>query len=186
MDPAGHGVFDFVERDPSRPGRRVPFTSGSIKATSFLEHLSDAGREVRAGNIPVAYPPFPVNGRMISGVAVPPGAEYVYPPEWREELNRRAPFPVNGLEWVNGENEPEALLEEARSLIEQRTSSFEVLLDGNWDAAACVYVEPDRDFNTPSELTCSLGIRITLNSHKPSSENRLETSTKCWTVAPSD
>lgn len=144
MDPAGHGVFDFVERDPSRPGRRVPVTSGSIKATSFLEHLSDAGREVRVGNIPVAYPPFPVNGRMISGVAVPPGAEYVYPPEWREELDRRAPFPVNGLEWVNGENEPEALLEEARSLIEQRTSSFEVLLDGIWDAAACVYVEPDR------------------------------------------
>lgn len=144
MDPAGHGVFDFVERDPSQPGRRVPVTSGSIKATSFLEHLSNAGREVRAGNIPVAYPPIKVKGRMISGVAVPPGAQCVYPPEWAEELDRRAPFPVNGLEWVNSENEPEALLQEARSLIEQRTSSFEVLLEGTWDAAACVYVEPDR------------------------------------------
>lgn len=144
MDPAGHGVFDFVERDPSRPGRRVPVTSGSIKATTFLEYLSDAGREVRVGNVPVAFPPIPVNGRMVSGVAVPPGAEYVYPPTWRKELDRRAPFPVNGLEWAQAENDPEGLLREARELIQQRTKAFEVLLEGAWDAAVCVYVEPDR------------------------------------------
>ncbi|MGI8790231.1 MAG: alkaline phosphatase family protein [Actinomycetota bacterium] len=143
-DPPGHGVFDFVERDPARPGMRLPVTSASIKAPTFLEYLSEAGREVRVGNVPVAYPPIPVNGKMISGVAVPPGGEFVHPLDWAPELERRAPFPVNGLEWMNYEHDPESLLEEARQLIEQRTASFEVLLEGNWDTAACIYVEPDR------------------------------------------
>ena len=143
-DPPGHGVFDFVERDPAQPGRRVPVTSASIKAPTFLEYLSEAGREVRVGNVPVAYPPIPVKGRMISGVAVPPGGEFVHPKEWGEELQRRAPFPVNGLEWLNFEHDPESLLEEARLLIEQRTDAYEVLLEGSWDTAVCIYVEPDR------------------------------------------
>lgn len=143
-DPPGHGIFDFVERDPARPGTWLPVTSASIKAPTFLEYLSEAGREVRVGNVPVAYPPIPVNGKMISGVAVPPGGEFVHPRDWAEELERRAPFPVNGLEWLNYEHDPEALLEEARHLIERRTDAFEVLLEGSWDTAACIYVEPDR------------------------------------------
>ena len=144
MDPAGHGVFDFVERDPSNPGRRVPVTSGSIRSTTFLELLSDAGLEVRVGNVPVAFPPIPVKGRMISGVAVPPGAEYVFPASWRRELDQLAPFPINGLEWAHAQDDPEGLLSEARSLVQQRTKSFELLLEGDWDAAVCIYVEPDR------------------------------------------
>lgn len=144
QDPPGHGVFDFVERDLKQPGKRLPVTSASIKAPTFLEYLSEAGREVRVGNVPVAYPPIPVNGRMISGVAVPPGGEFVYPRDWAQELERRAPFPVNGLEWLNYEHDPEALLEEARYLIERRTDAYEVLLEGRWDTAVCIYVEPDR------------------------------------------
>lgn len=142
--PAGHGVFDFIERDPGRPDARIPVTSGSIKATTFIEYLSDSGRDVRVGNVPVLFPPIPVNGRMISGVAVPPGANYVYPPEWKQQLDRRAPFPVNGLEWMHFRDRPEALLEEARRLVEERTASFLALMEGRWDASVCVYVESDR------------------------------------------
>src|SRR5437588_4513599 len=46
LHPAGHGVFDFVERDPRDPQRHVPATSMSIRASTFLEMLSDAGVEV--------------------------------------------------------------------------------------------------------------------------------------------
>jgi len=144
-DPSGHGVFDFVERDSVEPLKRIPATSKSIKATTFLEYLSEAGRELRVGNVPVAFPPIPINGRMISGVAVPPGAEYVHPPAWRrQELDRRAPFPVNGLEWARFGDNPQGLIDEARDLLERRTASFEVLLEGTWDVAVCIYVETDR------------------------------------------
>lgn len=143
-NPGEHGVFDFIERHPSQPGKRVPASSASLKCGSFLESLSAAGREVRAGNIPLTFPPFPVNGRMISGVAIPPGAEFVYPDQWKQELRRRAPFPVNGMEWVHFKEDPFALVDEARRFVKQRTASFEQLLEGRWDIGICVYLAPDR------------------------------------------
>lgn len=144
LHPAGHGVFDFVERHPEDPQRRIPVTATSIKAMTFFELLSDAGVEVRAANIPVTFPPIAVLGRTIGGVAIPRAARFVYPAEWAEELATRAPFPVNGMEWNQHRGSPEALLDEAERLIEQRTASFEVLLEGSWTVAACVYLASDR------------------------------------------
>ena len=142
--PAGHGVWDFVERNPSDPDRRPPVSSSGIRAETFLDRLSSAGIEVRAANIPVTFPPLPVNGRMISGVAIPRGARFVHPQEWAAELERRAPFPLNGMEWMNHRSDPEGLIDEARIIVEQRTAAYEVLLEGEWDVATCVYVAPDR------------------------------------------
>lgn len=146
MHPGGHGVYDFVEHDPFHPQKRVPVTSSSLKAETFLERLSasTSGHEVRVGNIPVTFPPIPVRGRMISGVAVPPNTGFVFPPEWEPELQRRAPFPLNGMEWVTAKSNQEALVDEARSLVKRRTQSFEVLLEGDWSVAACVYLATDR------------------------------------------
>lgn len=144
MNPGGHGVFDFVERHPQQPDKRIPVASTSIKARTFLEVLSNSGHEVRAANIPVTFPPIPVRGRMISGVAIPSGAEFVYPAEWRAELDSRAPWPTNGMEWNRFEDDPTGLVEEARSYVEKRTASFEVLLEGDWTVAVCVYLAPDR------------------------------------------
>ena len=144
VNPGRHGIFDFVERDPTEPRRRIPVSSGSIKATTFLEDLSEAGREIRVGNVPVTFPPIPVRGRLIGGVAIPPHAPFVHPPDWAPELQRRAAFPINGMEWTRFENDPQALVSETQDFIERRTRSFEVLLEGDWDVATCVYLAPDR------------------------------------------
>jgi predicted AlkP superfamily phosphohydrolase/phosphomutase len=139
-----HGVYDFAERRPGELRSEIPVSSDSIRATTFLERLSEAGHDVRAANIPVTFPPIPVKGRMISGVAIPAGAQFVHPPEWADELERRGPFPLNGMEWSRFENDPEALVDEAKRFVDLRTRSFEVLLEGNWSVAVCVYVAPDR------------------------------------------
>jgi predicted AlkP superfamily phosphohydrolase/phosphomutase len=144
LNPGGHGVYDFVERHPTDPGRRIPVSSRSLKAATFFERLSAAGRELRVGNVPVTFPPIPLNGRMISGVAVPPGARCVYPDEWAKELERSAPWPINGMEWLRSKDDPIGLVNEARWFIERRTAAFEALLDGDWDVAVCVYVSTDR------------------------------------------
>jgi len=144
MDPGGHGVFDFVERDPRQPLMRTPVTSASIRANTFPEYLSNAGYEVRLGNVPVFFPPLPVKGRVISGVAVPPKAQFVHPWTWKSELDRRAPFPVNGLEWADANVDARKLLDEARELLLKRTESFKVMLEGDWKVGACIFVETDR------------------------------------------
>jgi predicted AlkP superfamily phosphohydrolase/phosphomutase len=144
MDPGGHGVFDFMERHPTSSGRRDPILSTSIGVETFLESLSSHGHEVRGGNIPVTYPPFPVNGRLIAGGAIPPGSPFVYPEPWADTLEREAPFPINGMEWTRHRNEPAPLVEEARRFIVERTESFSKLLEGAWRVAVCVYVATDR------------------------------------------
>jgi predicted AlkP superfamily phosphohydrolase/phosphomutase len=143
-NPAGHGVWDFVERDPTDPDRRIPVSSTSIRRPTFLDQLSAAGVEVRAANIPVTFPPWEVNGRMIAGVAIPPGASFVTPSDFAAELADRAPFPINGLEWTRFERHPDRLVAQARRLVRERTSSFELLLEGSWDVAVCVFLAPDR------------------------------------------
>ncbi|MGZ4149443.1 MAG: alkaline phosphatase family protein [Actinomycetota bacterium] len=142
--PAGHGVWDFVERDPTDPDRRLPVSSTSIKQATFLDRLSVAGVQVRAANIPVTFPAWDLNGRMIGGVAIPKGAPFVTPKDWADELERVAPFPLNGMEWLRYADQPDALVAEARSLVQARTASFEALLEGSWDVAVCVFVAPDR------------------------------------------
>ncbi|MGE5226964.1 MAG: alkaline phosphatase family protein [Planctomycetaceae bacterium] len=144
FQPAGHGVWDFVERDPTDPDRRIPVSSTSIKQATFLDRLSAAGVEVRAANIPVTFPSWDLNGRMIGGVAIPKGAPFVTPAGWAEELARVAPFPTNGMEWARYAERPEDLVVEARSMVAARTASFEALLEGTWDVAVCVFVAPDR------------------------------------------
>jgi predicted AlkP superfamily phosphohydrolase/phosphomutase len=144
MNPGRHGVYDFVEVDPREPRRRIPISSDAIKAPTFLERLSAAGQEVRAGNVPVTFPPFSISGRLISGVAIPPGAGFVHPPEWSHELERRAPFPINGMEWMRFKDRPGALIDEAKDFEERRTDSFLAMLEGEWSVAICVYVAPDR------------------------------------------
>jgi predicted AlkP superfamily phosphohydrolase/phosphomutase len=144
LQPAGHGVFDFVERRPEDPQRRIPVTATSIKAMTAFELLSDAGVEVRTANIPVTFPPIAVRGRTIGGVAIPRGARFVLPAEFADELVARAPFPVNGMEWNQYKGTPEAMLDEAERLVDERTASFEVLLEGDWTVATCVYLASDR------------------------------------------
>lgn len=144
MDPGGHGVFDFMERHPTASGRRDPILSTSIGVETVLESLSAQGHEVRAGNIPVTYPPFAVNGKLIAGGAIPPGASFVYPATWGETLQQEAPFPINGMEWTRYRNDPLQLVEETQRFIVERAGSFSKLIEGSWRVAICVFVATDR------------------------------------------
>ena len=123
---------------------RAPVFSTSIRVRTFLERLSEAGYEVRAANIPVTFPPFPINGRMISGGGIPPNSAFTYPPDWGDGGGAQAGFPVNGMEWTRFEEDAEGLIQEADLLIRKRTEWFEALLEGDWSVAVCVYVATDR------------------------------------------
>ena len=143
VNPGRHGIYDFVERKPGVT-TQTPVSSDSIGAETFPEQLSRLGIEVRVANVPVTFPPIELRGRIIAGVAIPPGADFVSPASFAEELDERAPFPINGMEWALFEHEQEKLAEEALDFVEHRTASFEVLLEGDWQVATCVYVAPDR------------------------------------------
>jgi predicted AlkP superfamily phosphohydrolase/phosphomutase len=85
-NPGKHGLFDFVE--PDREGAGFRFTNASFRdGESLWACLSRHGRRVGVVNVPMTYPPEPVNGFLISGLDTPHElSSYMYPVEIRHEL----------------------------------------------------------------------------------------------------
>jgi predicted AlkP superfamily phosphohydrolase/phosphomutase len=75
-NPGKHGVFDFIQ--PS--GANFSLVNASkIKQPTIWQQLSNAGCKVGVLNVPVTYPPQPLNGFMISGILSPKGGDISYP-----------------------------------------------------------------------------------------------------------
>lgn len=85
-NPGKHGLFDFVE--PLADGHGFRFTNArSRHAESLWACLSRHGRRVGVVNVPMTYPPEPVNGYLISGLDTPhQHCDYSYPSGLRQEL----------------------------------------------------------------------------------------------------
>ncbi len=94
MKSGGHGIFDFIHRDPEtylpydsiyrvgQPGRSlgfgtwvIPFSGGEVellrKGQAFWEILEDEGVPTTIFRMPVNFPPVKTNGRSLSGMGTP-------------------------------------------------------------------------------------------------------------------
>ncbi|MEW6097024.1 MAG: alkaline phosphatase family protein [bacterium] len=85
-NPGKHGIFNFLgESHKNYKGRLL--TSVDIKTTTLWSILSIAGKKMVLVNIPNIYPPFPVNGVMISGMGTPSKeSTFTYPTDIYEKL----------------------------------------------------------------------------------------------------
>jgi len=84
--PARHGVVDFFEQDANRTFRGYA-SSTLISGEAIWDTLGRHSRRVGIVNVPLTYPPLPVNGYMVSGFMTPKGRDdYTYPRELREEI----------------------------------------------------------------------------------------------------
>ena len=78
MNPGKHGVFGYVDREPNPFNAYIP-TSRDLKAPTIWEMLGRAGKRVGVMNVPLTYPPRPVNGFMVSCFLSPELAKATYP-----------------------------------------------------------------------------------------------------------
>lgn len=84
-NPGKHGLYDFVRRDSDSYRLRV-VRRDHMQRPSMWRWLSDRGRRVCVLNVPMTYPPEPVNGILVSGLGTPSYASFTYPPELGKEL----------------------------------------------------------------------------------------------------
>lgn len=83
-NPGGHGIFDFLRRDPQtylpalsmnryeQKNRFLPPQVANLRrGTPFWELLSDAGIPSTVLRCPVTYPPDKIKGKMLGGVGIP-------------------------------------------------------------------------------------------------------------------
>lgn len=97
--PGRHGIVDFEKYDAGT--HSLSFNSTfEIREKTIWEMLSEKGFRVGSLNLPMTYPPSPVNGFLVSGFETPgTHAEFTYPPELKDDILRRWPDYSFGTRW---------------------------------------------------------------------------------------
>ncbi len=85
VNPGKHGVTSFFERREKSYLLR-PVSARSVRTPRVWDLLGERGHTVGILNVPVTYPPRPVNGYMIAGMLAPTLERAVWPPELCREL----------------------------------------------------------------------------------------------------
>ena len=87
-NPGKHALYDFIE--PKSDSYEVRYTNARSRlTTSIWQILSEYGLRVGIINVPMTYPPEPVNGYVISGLDAPEGnGTITFPPGLHCELEK--------------------------------------------------------------------------------------------------
>lgn len=156
--PGKHGVFHFIinpfDKEERLHGGPEIVNARSIKSSTLWDISGHHGRKVALINVPMTYPPRPVNGFMITGLLTPKNAStFTYPPELSRELTdyvidldrfiHKKPF--------QAAHDPEAiaptlaLMQEFRDMLEKRArTSLSLMGSKPWDIFMVVFAGTDR------------------------------------------
>jgi predicted AlkP superfamily phosphohydrolase/phosphomutase len=142
VNPAKHGIFGFIDRDPATYKQFIP-TSRHMRAKTLWEVLSDAGKRVIVVNVPVTYPPRQVNGILVGGFLSPSLDKAVYPASYLPTLKAQG-YIVDADPWKARESKDLAL-REVNAALEARVRTLFYLYDNEeWDYLHVHVMETDR------------------------------------------
>ncbi|MDW8031551.1 MAG: alkaline phosphatase family protein [Candidatus Bipolaricaulota bacterium] len=99
VQPGRHGIFDWLARKDGSY-QLAPINSHAVKREVLWEYLSRHGKRVGVMGVPVSYPARAVNGFLLTDLLTPEGANYAFPPELKDEIEREiGPYPVMPEHW---------------------------------------------------------------------------------------
>ena len=84
--PGKTGIIDHLRRINEDSFTLRPISSHDIRGIALWDYLNISGFKVGIFNFPLLYPPYKVNGFMISGIGASPEQEITYPPSLKREL----------------------------------------------------------------------------------------------------
>ncbi len=145
-NPGKHGVFDFIR--PMGSGRFDLVNSSAIRAQTLWQILSEAGRRVGVMNVPVTYPPVPVNGFVIGGMLSPTrrtgSGKITYPADLLDRYtDQLPPYRVAPNVQYKPGNE-EAFIADLLELVDLRgTYALQLMDDYPCDFLMCHFLSTD-------------------------------------------
>lgn len=140
-NPGKHGVFDFYARQPGGYNP-IPANGATIKVETLPRILSRQNRTVASVNVPMSYPPVPINGVMVTDMMTPPGAPYTYPAELQSELDAMG-YRIELDEWYHPGKEQETLDAILAVMRVQEQANHKLLRKGDWDLYQLVFRSTD-------------------------------------------
>lgn len=142
LNPGKHGLFDFI----NRRGRHVKIASSlELRGKAIWDHLTSHGLTSIVVNVPVTYPPYQINGVMISGMLTPEGAGWIWPPDLEKEINQRVKGYIVYFDHRPHRNDPDLVSRRLLDSDKKRYSAFEYLLSTyDWSFAMVVFNATDQ------------------------------------------
>jgi predicted AlkP superfamily phosphohydrolase/phosphomutase len=143
VNPGKHGVFGFAIYDAHQHRYRLA-NGSSVRVKRFWDLLGQQGRRVGLLNIPMTYPPVPVNGFMVTGMLTPgTDVAFTHPPSLQRQLLRR--FEDYAFDTPLQAGDKVSLSERVRDhTIQQRDTALWLMREEPWDLFAMVFTGPDR------------------------------------------
>lgn len=144
-DPGAHGVFGFTRFVSGSYHTRL-VSSADVPLPFFWETLSRAGYQVAILNMPMAYPPRPVNGWLVCGLMAPGtvGRIFTYPAELGNRLLKKG-YVIDATPPLWEEETLDAYAQRMIQQVSQRAEfAAELLSESHWDLGMVVFTELDR------------------------------------------
>lgn len=135
-NPGKHGVFEFFLREPGN-FEETPVSSRARVGRTVWDILGKAGRKVLVVNVPVTYPPKPVNGWLIGDFLTPMGSrDFTFPAELLDEVEAvTGPYQLYHVE-VYRPGKGQVVLDELERVLEaNRRANLWLLENKAWDFA---------------------------------------------------
>lgn len=143
-NPGAHGLFDFMQRKLGSYDL-APVSVRDRDGRALWDLIGDAGKRVIVMNVPVTWPPQPVNGMLVTGMLTPRTAEnFTYPRGLAEELRKEIGDYIVYSDEVYSSGRGETFLRALKYSAEQRTRAAEYLIQKYpWDFFMLVFPETD-------------------------------------------
>jgi len=131
VNPGANGVFDFSYWDKKQ--KRIRYVSSNSLQETIWQSASNYGKKVGVLNVPMTYPPYEVNGYMVTGILTPSiDSEFTYPAEIKEKLlSAVSGYHIFNLGNIKKEfmyTEYKFLVERIVSILDSRTKAAEFVI----------------------------------------------------------
>lgn len=145
MNPAKHGIFDWLEVTKNEKAIALPVSSKNRRVPALWNLLSAEGRRVGIFNVPMTYPPEKVGGFMVSGMDSPLAERAsTYPQELAAQLHEVCnPYVLDVYHVEDGDLE--LYFRRMDQMMTSRKEAIFYLIDHYpWDFFMAVFVFADR------------------------------------------
>ncbi|MHB1392546.1 MAG: alkaline phosphatase family protein [Clostridia bacterium] len=144
-NPGEHNIYGFVDRCPN-PLDIIISTSKNRTADTIWSKLSAQGKKVIVINVPLTYPPEPVNGKMVSCFLCTNLEKGTYPKDFYRYLQSKE-YVIDANTW-QAKDSREKFLDELFTIMKKRFEvSFELMDREEWDFFQLHIMETDRLFH---------------------------------------
>jgi len=145
-NPGKTGIFDSLNR-ASKDSFEVKVVSSAAlrKAKAYWDYLSEKGTKVGIVNYPFLYPPYEINGIMVSGLGADPQEEISYPKEFKQLLIKRCGNYRISVPWNSPEHagNPAVFLQHIFETLEINHKTIKILLENDLEALTIVISASD-------------------------------------------